>query len=40
VFRYEYASGLRALGIRPVRYRDRLWEREHGDLGFALPPRR
>jgi len=40
VFRYEYASGLRALGIRPRGYRDRLWEREHGDLGFALPPRR
>jgi len=40
VFRYEYASGLRALGIRPHSYRDRLWEREHGDLGFALPPRR
>jgi hypothetical protein len=40
VFRYEYASGLRALGIRPRGTRDRLWEREHGDLGFAQPPRR
>lgn len=40
VFRYEYASGLRALGIRPVRgpWRDRLGERD-GDLGFAKPPR-
>jgi len=40
VFRYEYASGLRALGIRPHGSRDRLWEREHGELGFAQPPRR
>ena len=39
VFRYEYASGLRALGIRPVNYRDRIRERENGDLGFAQPPR-
>ena len=39
VFRYEYASGLRALGIVPRGHRDRLWEREHGDLGFAQPPR-
>lgn len=40
VFRYEYASGLRALGIFPERYRerDRLHERD-GDLGFAKPPR-
>ncbi len=40
VFRYEYASGLRALGIYPVRNdsRDRLRERD-GDLGFAKPPR-
>ena len=37
VFRYEYESGLRALGIEP--YRDRLWEREHGQLGFARPPK-
>jgi len=36
-FRYEYASGLQALGIYPSR--DRLWEREHGQLGFAKPPR-
>jgi len=41
IFRYEYASGLRALGIVPVgeRWRDRLGERD-GDLGFAKPPRR
>jgi hypothetical protein len=39
VFRYEYSSGLRALGIRPRGSRDRLWERENGDLGFAQPPR-
>jgi hypothetical protein len=40
VFRYEYASGLRALGIQPLRgpWRDRLGERD-GDLGFAKPPR-
>ena len=40
IFRYEYASGLRALGIHPERYRerDRLHERD-GDLGFAKPPR-
>ncbi len=36
-FRYEYASGLQALGIR--RHRDRLHERESGELGFAKPPR-
>ncbi len=40
VFRYEYASGLRALGIIPRSHRDRVWEREHGELGFAQPPRR
>lgn len=41
VLRYEYASGLRALGIVPTghRWRDRLGERD-GDLGFARPPRR
>lgn len=39
VLRYEYASGLRALGIIPRGFRDRLWEREHGQLGFAQPPR-
>jgi hypothetical protein len=39
VFRYEYASGLRALGIFPDR--DRLRERDGGgELGFAKPPRR
>ena len=36
--RYEYADGLNQLGIYPG-YRDRLWEREHGQLGFAKPPR-
>lgn len=39
VFRYEYASGLRALGIRPRGMRDRIWERDNGELGFAQPPR-
>lgn len=39
VLRYEYASGLRALGIRPWRDAvDRTWERERGELGFAQPP--
>lgn len=37
VFRYEYASGLRALGIQI--HRDRLRERDNGNLGFARPPR-
>jgi len=37
--RYEYASGLRALGIVPRRDVNRTWEREHGQLGFAQPPR-
>jgi hypothetical protein len=38
--RYEYASGLRALGIfpRPWWSRDRLRERERGVDGFARPP--
>jgi len=37
--RYEYESALRSLGIFPVRFgRDRLWERERGQLGFARPP--
>jgi hypothetical protein len=39
--RYEYAGALRALGILPSPYfpgRDRLGERERGDLGFARPP--
>jgi hypothetical protein len=38
VLRYEYESGLRALGIFPDR-RYRLRERESGQLGFAQPPR-
>jgi hypothetical protein len=36
-FRYEYASGLQALGIPLQRYR--LRDREQGELGFAQPPR-
>ncbi len=38
--RYEYPGTLRALGILPIPYpnRDRLGERERGDLGFARPP--
>jgi hypothetical protein len=39
VLRYEYAKGLRALGITPWQGRDRLWDRERGELGFAQPPR-
>ena len=39
IFRYEYASGLEALGILPARrFRDRLDERD-GEMGFARPPR-
>ncbi len=38
VLRYEYESGLRALGIFPDR-RYRLRERESGQVGFAQPPR-
>ena len=34
VMRYEYAAGLRSLGIFPQRYR--LWDRDNGQLGFAL----
>lgn len=37
VLRYEYESGLRALGIYPRR--DRTWQRERGELSFARPPR-
>jgi len=39
VLRYEYASGLRALGIVPQQWhwRDRTWDREQG--GFAAYPR-
>ena len=35
--RYEYASGLRALGIFPRG--ERTWQRERGELSFAKPPR-
>ena len=39
ILRYEYERGLVALGILPRRApNDRLWEREHGTLGFAQPP--
>jgi len=37
VFRYEYASSLRALGIDLAG--DRLRHRERGELGFAKPPK-
>jgi hypothetical protein len=37
--RYEYASGLRALGIFPW-HGNRAWQRDQGELGFAQPPRR
>lgn len=37
VLRYEYANGLRALGIHTRR--PRLWDREDGLLGFAKPPK-
>jgi len=37
VLRYEYADGLRQLGIEP-RHR-RVWDREDGQLGFAKAPR-
>jgi hypothetical protein len=39
--RYEYASGLVALGIDPYRERPRhrTWDREQGLYGFAKPPR-
>jgi len=41
IFRYEYASGLAALGIVPVDrdWRWRLGQRD-GEMGFAKPPRR
>ncbi len=40
VFRYEYASGLAALGIFPNHDRDRVRDRDRGGLvGFARPPR-
>jgi hypothetical protein len=37
ILRYEYASGLAALGITPRG--NRTIERERGELGFAAPPR-
>ncbi len=37
VLRYEYESGLRALGILPRQRR--VFERERGELGFAQAPR-
>jgi hypothetical protein len=37
VLRYEYESGLRALGIFPRR--SRVLERERGEMGFAQAPR-
>lgn len=38
--RYEYRPALVALGVLPPRggSRDRLWERERGEGGFAPPP--
>ena len=38
--RYEYRPALVALGVLPRREppRDRLWEREHAEPGFAQPP--
>lgn len=40
ILRYEYGDALQRLGIFPWsdRGHDRLWEREHGQLGFAQPP--
>ena len=37
ILRYEFESGLRALGIYPRR--DRTWDRERGELSFAKYPR-
>jgi hypothetical protein len=39
--RYEYRRALVALGVLPrfVPSRDRLWERDHAEAGFAQPPR-
>ncbi len=39
ILRYEYESGLRALGIFPQAWRNRTWERERGEVGYAQPPR-
>jgi len=38
--RYEYRPALVALGVLPSRVppRDRLWERDHAEPGFAPPP--
>jgi hypothetical protein len=36
--RYEYARGLAQLGIHIRSNRDRTWERERGEMGFAKPP--
>jgi hypothetical protein len=38
--RYEYRRALVALGVLPSPHvpHDRLWERDHGDSGFAPPP--
>ena len=38
ILRYEYESGLRALGVLPAH--GRLEERDAGDFGFARPPHR
>ena len=41
IVRYEYHSGLVSLGILPTeRWRDRTWERDNGEYGFAQPPPR
>jgi hypothetical protein len=39
VLRYEYADGLQALGIQPIRWRSRTQDRDHGAYGYAQPPR-
>jgi len=39
VLRYEYASGLQALGIQPIRWRSRTQDRDRGTYGYAQPPR-
>lgn len=38
VLRYEYAAGLRALGITPYNNGSRVRERDRGQYGFAQPP--
>lgn len=38
VMRYEYLPGLQTIGIFPQR--NRLWDRERGQLGFSRPPGR